>query len=60
MNEREQIVFKNGVIIPDTVEKKKKIIKTLSKKQEKRFLPLFMDMEAVTLQCKVICNHSGT
>lgn len=59
MNEREQIVFKNGVIIPDTVEKKKKIIKTLSKKQEKRLRPLFMDMGAVTLQCKVICNHSG-
>lgn len=51
MTERQQLVFKNGVIIPYAV--KKKLIKTLNKKEKKLLLPLFIHMEPVTIQFKV-------
>lgn len=55
MNERQQIVFKNGIITLYDVDRKKKekLIKAQSKKQKKPLLPLFMHMETVTFQCKV-------
>lgn len=53
MNERQQIVFKNGIIIPYAVKKNKILIKTLSEKGKKLLLPLFMHMGPVTFQFKV-------
>lgn len=56
MNERQQIVFKNGIITlydVDRKKKKEKLIKAQSKKQKKPLLPLFMHTETVTFQCKV-------
>lgn len=52
MNERQQLIFKNGISIPYAV-KKTTLIKILSKKQKKLLLPLFMHIEPVTFQFKV-------
>lgn len=49
MTERQQMVFKNGIIILYAVKKKK----TLSKKKKELLLPLFIHMEPVTIQFKV-------